>query len=258
MKKNTILLILSFLLVSPLLSAQTNKNEDLEVTGIVQNSADDKLLSRVHIINLNSVKGVVSNQKGEFKINAKVNDTLYFTYLGFEPQKEVVTNDWVKYGNVNVAMTEIGIALQEVVVSGNNLTGFIEIDIKNIPIYTNTNRYAISGLNAGYEGTKSPSGISRAVKAIINPITSVYNVFARKPNELKKLRKVKEDDEIRNLLQDKFDRETLATLLQLNQVDIDEILRQCNYSKQFVKTANDLQILDAISECYDEYKVLNR
>ncbi|MGO3154274.1 MAG: carboxypeptidase-like regulatory domain-containing protein, partial [Mesonia sp.] len=27
---------------------------------------------------------------------------------------------------------------------------------------------------------------------------------------------------------------------------------------QFIKTANDLQILDAISGCYEEYKVLNR
>ena len=31
-----------------------------------------------------------------------------------------------------------------------------------------------------------------------------------------------------------------------------------NYSKDFVRTANDLQILDAISECYEEYKILSR
>ena len=241
--------------MSNLLFAQ----EPIEVTGIVQNSANDALLSRVHIINLSSVKGVITNAKGEFKINAKVNDTLYFSYLGFEPQKEVVTNDWVKYGNINVALTEIGIALQEVLVTGNNLTGYLEIDVKNIPIYNNNNRYSISGLNSGYEGgSSSPTGVGRAVKAIMNPITSVYNIFARKPNELKKLRQVKEDDEIRNLLQDKFDRETLTTLLQIDKVDIDDILRQCNYSKQFIKTANDLQILDAIGECYEEYKVLNR
>lgn len=254
MKKNGLLFLFTYFIFQ-VLFAQDSK----QITGIVQNSADDKTLSNVHVINLSSVKGVITNNNGEFKINAKVNDTLYFTYLGFEPQKEVVTNDWVKYGNVNVALTEIGIALQEVIVAGNNLTGYLEIDVKNIPIYTNTNRYAISNSNSGYEGTSNQNtGVGRAVKAIMNPITSVYNIFARKPNELKKLRKVKEDDEIRNLLQDKFDRETITTLLQINKVDIDDILRQCNYSKQFIKTANDLQILDAIGECYEEYKILNR
>ena len=40
--------------------------------------------------------------------------------------------------------------------------------------------------------------------------------------------------------------------------DIDEILNNCSYSEEFIKTANDLQILDAISECYEEYRILNR
>ena len=75
---------------------------------------------------------------------------------------------------------------------------------------------------------------------------------------MRKLRQIKEDDRIRDLLAAKFDRETLAELLQLEKVDIEDILSNCNYSKTFILTANDLQILDAISGCYEEYKVLNR
>ena len=40
--------------------------------------------------------------------------------------------------------------------------------------------------------------------------------------------------------------------------DLDEIVNQCNYSQSFINTANDLQILDAISECYESYKVISR
>ncbi|GAK77191.1 hypothetical protein JCM19296_2796 [Nonlabens ulvanivorans] len=75
---------------------------------------------------------------------------------------------------------------------------------------------------------------------------------------MRKLRQIKEQDEIRNLLQSKYDRETLMNLLQMDKVSIDAILRNCQYSKSFIDTANDLQILDAISECYEEYKVLKR
>ena len=72
------------------------------------------------------------------------------------------------------------------------------------------------------------------------------------------MREMKDDDAIRNLLQSKFDRQTLMALLQVNRMDIDEILRRCDYSKDFMESANDLQILDAISGCYEEYKLLNR
>ena len=68
---------------------------------------------------------------------------------------------------------------------------------------------------------------------------------------------MKEDDEIRNLLASRFDREMLTVLLNVERVDLDEMVTQCNYSKGFVQTANDLQILDAISACYEEYKVLS-
>ena len=69
---------------------------------------------------------------------------------------------------------------------------------------------------------------------------------------------MKQDDEIRNLLATRFDREMLMVLLQVDRIDLDEIVSQCNYSKSFIQTANDLQILDAISECYEEFKILNR
>jgi len=72
------------------------------------------------------------------------------------------------------------------------------------------------------------------------------------------LRKMKKQDEIRSILASRFDREMLTALLQVDKVDLDLLISECNYSDDFIKTANDLQILDAISECYEEYKILSR
>ena len=33
-------------------------------------------------------------------------------------------------------------------------------------------------------------------------------------------------------------------------------LNNCNFSDTFIQKANDLQIMEAINECYDEYKLL--
>ena len=45
-------------------------------------------------------------------------------------------------------------------------------------------------------------------------------------------------------------------LLGIDRVNLEEILRNCNYSNTFIQQANDLQILEAISGCYEEYKIL--
>ncbi|WP_024772853.1 carboxypeptidase-like regulatory domain-containing protein [Aquimarina macrocephali] len=233
-------------------------NDSNTVSGKVLNAANDQILENVHIVNLSQVIGTITNEKGDFNIPAKVNDTLYFSYIGYKPLQVRVTNDWVKFGEVKIKMTELGIALEEVVVADVQLTGYLEIDAKRIPVYNNY-RYSISGLNSGYEGgSRQPGAVNKVLGAIFNPADFLYNIFSKRSKELRKLRKMKKDDEIRNLLETKFDRATLMALLQVGRLDIDEILRNCNYSVDFIKFANDLQILDAISECYEEYKILDR
>ena len=232
--------------------------DDAEINGTVVNDATDQPLENVNIVNLNSVRGASTDSKGKFMIRASVNDTLYFSYLGFKSIRVRVTNDWLKYGDIKVKMTELGIALEEVVVRPVELTGYVEVDARIIPVYDNR-RYRIAGLNTGYEGGKTnKSAVGNVLSSIFNPADFLYNVFGKRPKQMRKLRKMKEDDEIRNLLAGKYDRETLMAVLQLERVDIEEIVNKCNYSADFIRTASDLQILDAISECYEEYRVLNR
>ena len=232
--------------------------ENTTVKGVVINSADDSPLESVNIVNLNQVVGTSTNNKGEFEIQAKPNDTLHFSYLGYKSIKVRVTNDWIKFGSSKIELTEMALALEEVVVNQLKLTGYLEVDIKQVPIVNNNYRYSISGLpTTGYEAS-SPGAISKIIGSIFNPADFLNRMFGKKSNELRKLKKMKEDDEIRNLLASRFDREMLMALLQVDRVDLDEIVSQCNYSKGFIQTANDLQILDAISECYEEYKLLSR
>ena len=155
-------------------------------------------------------------------------------------------------------LTEKAIALEEVIVKKYDLTGYLEIDSKLIPEKDNY-RYSISGLSQGYEtGSSSPGSFSRVLGSIFNPADMLYNFFGKKSNELRKLKKMKSDDTVRHLLESKFDRETLGVLLGVDKKEIAEILTRCNYSEDFINTANDLQIMDAISECYEQYKVLSK
>jgi len=211
------------------------------LTAIIENAADNSPIPSVHVINLSQVVGVITDKSGKFEIQAKLNDTLYLSYLGFKSIKIRVTNDLIKFKNSKIQLTELAYALEEVIIKPYELTGYLEIDAKNIPL-SKSYRYSIPGLpSKGYEGGSRNSGaFSKVVNAIFNPADFLYNLFGKQPK------------------QSKFDRETLVELLQIEKIDIDEILRNCNFSDSFILSANDLQILDAISGCYEEFKVLNR
>ncbi|TYA56020.1 carboxypeptidase-like regulatory domain-containing protein [Formosa maritima] len=249
---------LFFLFILLISTTFTYSQEDTTVKGVVINASEGIPLESVNIVNLNQVKGTITNARGEFEIKAKATDTLHFSYLGFKSIKVRVTNDWIKFGSSTIQLTELAFALEEVVINEFKLTGFLEVDIKQVPINTNY-RYNISGLQTGYEaGGSSTNAVTRVLGAVFNPADFLYSMFGKQPNEMRKLKQMKQDDEIRTLLANRFDREMLTALLQVDRADLDEIIRQCNYSKNFIQTANDLQILDAISECYEEYKVLSR
>ncbi|TDP57569.1 carboxypeptidase-like regulatory domain-containing protein [Flavobacterium dankookense] len=229
-----------------------------KVTGTIINDNTLFPIPNANVININKVKGAVTNSRGYFEVEATVNDTIHITLLGYQSLRVRVTNDWLKNGSAKIQLTEKAIALEEVIVKKYDLTGYLEIDSKLIPEKENF-RYSISGLPAAYEaGERSPNAFTRVLGSIFNPADMLYNFFGNKPKELKKLKSMKKDDTVRNLLESKFDRETIAVLLGVDKKEIAEILQRCNYSESFIQTANDLQIMDAISECYEQYKVLKK
>lgn len=233
--------------------------QETELHGHIYSVQTEKPMPNVHILNLNKVKGTTSDHKGDFTISAAANDTLYISFLGYKSTKIRVTNDMIKFQGLKIGMTELAYALEEVVVTPYKLTGYLDIDAKNAPVNSNNNtRYSISGLEIGYESRASASAVGRVLSSVMNPADLLYRSFSKKGKELRKLRDIKKDNKLSDALSTRYDRETLLELLQVDRSELEEIIRSCNYSNDFIMTANDLQVLEAISQCYEEYRVLHK
>ena len=93
-----------------------------KVKGSVVNIETLLPMNNVHVINTTQVKGTITNGSGQFEIEGVVNDTIIFTYLGFETVKTVITNDWVKNNTTKIKLTEKIYVLEEVKVSQYKLS----------------------------------------------------------------------------------------------------------------------------------------
>ncbi|WP_428225665.1 carboxypeptidase-like regulatory domain-containing protein [Flavobacterium sp.] len=232
--------------------------QETSVKGTIVNSNTLTPIWNVNIVNTNKVKGAISDAKGNFEINADLNDVLLVSCLGFQSIEIKVTNDWLKNQNTRIKLTEKAYALEEIVIPPYELTGYLEVDSKLIPERENY-WYSIAGLTKRYEGGEnSPNAFNRVIGSLFNPADALYNFFGKKPKELKKLKELRNDEKLRGILQNRYDRQTIYLMFGINEKELNEILSRCNYSESFMKTANDLQILDAINGCYEEYKVLKK
>lgn len=239
-------------------SIKVSSHTTIDLKGILVNGFDKKPLKGAHVYNMNSVKGTVSNSDGSFVIPTRVNDTIFFSHLGFQSVKIKITNDLLKGNELEIALYEKAEQIAEIKVKSIQLVGVLEIDARNVPKDKYT-RIHINGLPQTYEvGQPRQKAYNSPIDAIFHPIDFVYNLFGKKPKQLKRLKQLKKDNEIRDMLDAKVNREIMLEYLELSRSELDELLDECNYSDYFIRKASDIQVIEAVLECYESHKAIKK
>ena len=115
-----------------ILSSQTQ-----ELSGRI--SADGNL-EGIHIINKSSYKYATTNSYGEFLINAKATDTLYFSSIQHNRKIVVITSEIVKRGTIDVKLENYITQLDEITI-GKILSGDLGWDINGSENKSSINFY---------------------------------------------------------------------------------------------------------------------
>jgi len=227
-------------------------SEETYYRGTLYNQMSKQVLVSANIINLSSYKGTSSDDRGMFNIPAKVNDSIFISFLGYKPINIKITSENLLKHH-SIYMSEAPYSLEEVVIHGHQLTGNLNIDVNLIPIQVpiNINQSIFASF-----GNPSPNALTRindVLREILNPVDLIYNIFSTKGKDMRRLKKIQKEEKVREILASKFDREILSRLLNIDKKDVYRVLDMCNYSEEFITKANDLQILEAILNCYSKY-----
>lgn len=256
-KKLFLLLLISALgLHSYAQDIVTKEATPVNLKGRVISVTDNKPLESAHILNLNTVEGTTTNRKGVFEIPAVVNDTIYISYVGYQSIKLKITGDLLKGNELEIAIHEKTAIIDEVTVKAHDLIGVLVVDAENVPL-DEFNRIHIDGLPQAYEiGRPQSKKYNSSVNAIFNPIDFWYTKFGKRPKELKKLKKLKDGEKLRGIMEEKFSREVILTYLDMSRKDLNDLLKECNRSDRFIRKASDLQVIEAVLQCYDNYRAV--
>ena len=120
------LLLLLFFAASGNLLAQ----EPVMVAGIVQ--SDSVKLADIHILNLSTRKGTVSNAVGEFGITVSPNDTLIFSGIQFHTLGLIVDKKVIDRRVLKIELVPRVEELGEIELKGHDLDGLFYVDTKRM------------------------------------------------------------------------------------------------------------------------------
>jgi hypothetical protein len=222
--------------------ADSKAQERVTVAGRVQ--GDSVYLENIHILNLSSKIGTISNAYGEFQIAIKRNDTLMFSGLQFHPLGIVVGAGVIETKRMNVVLISKVVELDEIELKGHDLDGFFYVDSKrlndSLPLMSDE---AADFSNQGYDDPTSGNYI--VPPANILGLLSKIGTKQRKENQKEQNYKnaLKEaPDKIRAELGDEFFKKYIG----ISETQIRQFIVFCQF-----KNVLDLYVEGRIMEVID-------
>lgn len=133
-----------------------------------------KRLANVHVINLNSKIGTITNNDGEFEIYANLNDTLYISSIQYKKVKVAITDLMISSKKLYILTNSITYELDEVVVRNHNLTQSLYYDILHKPTspsFMNGSNFNNSNLSkTNFKVKESNYSRPPSIEHMVNPI----------------------------------------------------------------------------------------
>jgi hypothetical protein len=117
-----------FSILAFLFLCQAAFSQSVEISGKVDSKID---VENIHVINKTVQVFTITNNKGEFKISASLNDTITFSSIQHQPKTVVVDKNMILFKAIKVVLDEQVNELDEVIV-GRVLTGNLLSDVKNV------------------------------------------------------------------------------------------------------------------------------
>lgn len=105
--------------------------QNITLKGIVYTKG--KPLNQVHIYNINSSKGTLSNDKGVFNIEVSLNDVLVINVMPYKEKRIKISSGIFENRKIKINLFENILELETVKISSHGLTGSLLLDAKKVP-----------------------------------------------------------------------------------------------------------------------------
>lgn len=228
-----------FLLIAFISNAQ---EERIVLRGELIN--EEQSTEDIHIINLSSRRGTLSNGFGLFEIEAKANDTLLISSLIFDKNEIIVTEKNIEDRKISIDLKIKVEILQEIFLENKDLlivkdTPAVEVNAKTLAL-PNHDARVLTPLERKVNYYNKGGSIDK-----------LYGILSGDTKALKQMQTNVSDDEVLQLIQVYFSDKYFTTLLGIEEDRISEFLNSCQRQNiaELYRIEAFSELISALDDC---------
>lgn len=242
------------------LKSQDKALPEIRIFGLIVNEEDAKEIPNVHIRNINSGKGTISDLAGEFLILVKPEDTLIFTAVGYEDYFFTLTDAEITSDSyaLKIVLNPSTLELSPVSIFAFKSESAFKNDILNFKIENSKKEILIPG---AFYGTPEPAKTELYFADMgfkcDGCLTALVDKFRRRGNEQEKLNEQKNLTTRQQEIYKKYNPEIVNQITGLTGDNLLDFLGFCELKDDFVLEANEYEIFVAVNNCFKSFLAVN-
>lgn len=243
-------LIVLLILTTKLAVGQYDK---IEIHSTILSRKDSTPIGFVHILNLTTNHGVISDYNGQFNFNINSTDTLKISVIGYETLfvrgKEI---------SEKIFLTPKNYDLEEFTLVPYKdyeefKEAFINLFIPDTAKKMNPHIFMFDNDLFLY---KTPNGFGLIIDG---GISKLYDYLSKQGKSKLRYEELLAKDRFKEFLSKKFNNLVVTNATGLDdKEEIKKFMIYCDFSDEFISKSNDYDIIKEIQDCYKEYRKENK
>ena len=220
----------------------------VELQSTILSQKDSTPIGFVHIINLTTRHGVISDYNGKFNFTVDVKDTIKISVLGYESQKIVAEQvpQIIYLSPRNYDLEEFTVLPYKDFEEFKE--AFIHLDLPDSTLKMNPHLFMFGEDMFLYKPANN-TGIT-----INGPISGLYDVFSKHAKSKRRYEDLLARDRFKSYLSTKFNNKIIASSTPLkDQKEIIDFMTYCDFSDDFLAKSSSYEIVVQIQRCYKEF-----
>ncbi|NQZ78766.1 MAG: carboxypeptidase-like regulatory domain-containing protein [Ekhidna sp.] len=224
------------------------------VYGVVLDSASKEILIGAHIQNINAGNLTSTNERGAFKLPAKVGDTLVISSVGYKTLAWVADSTWFDEEEIEFALPSNTIYLDEVIVGKlPEYVRFKELILEEQAEDTSFQIFGVPRVVMDPYPVVEKREFMNPLHAVLHPISTIHYSVSKKEKEKRKMQQIRRTKYATESARQKFTREWVSENTKLSGDKLTSFIDYCNFTDEYLATSSRFAIYELMMDLLPEF-----
>ncbi len=226
------------------------------VAGYVFEESSGEPLPYVNVYVKRTRRGTITDTAGYFIIQAKINDTLTFSSLGYDRKYVVINDSSTDNSKPLIVFLDTRVyQINSVDVIALKRYKQLEFEITNMKLPDDDIVYAYRNFpfrpaDIDYYSRVNAPGFG----LVFSPISALYDMFSKEGKERQKLEEIQQKDRLNEVIDAKVSIEMVMKVTGLSKSETNIFIDWCGFSTGFVNGLTEYDLISVIVYKYKQYK----